>query len=165
MFVHLTHLVLSYGTLLYEIFCCSFWMNSCPNHRYRKVVGGTHNVLGPSTVCGWLCTKTIWCCHLKPFYMRYFVVHFDWKSCFCFCAFHTSKLNFILQPQEQESCKRLTQYSSTLCFCYCTQPIWCCPLYPFQMSYFVIQFWSKILLFLHACHKSVMNFIPQPQEM
>ena len=25
-------------------------------------------------------------------------------------------------------------------------------------------FWSKILLFLCACHKSVMNFIPQPQE-
>ena len=33
------------------------------------------------------------------------------------CAFHNSEMNIILQPQEQESCRRQTQYFSTLCEC------------------------------------------------
>ena len=60
MFVHLTHLVLSYGTLLYEIFSGSFLFKNhvvfCVpttkakcilffNHRKKKVVGGNQNVL------------------------------------------------------------------------------------------------------------------------
>ncbi|OEU17919.1 hypothetical protein FRACYDRAFT_238349 [Fragilariopsis cylindrus CCMP1102] len=35
----------------------------------------------------------------------------------CFCAFHTSKMNFIPQPQEQESGRRQTQCSINLCGC------------------------------------------------
>ena len=60
MFVHLTQLVLSYGTLSYEIFCGSFILIGnlvvfVPattakqilflNHMNREVVGGKHNVL------------------------------------------------------------------------------------------------------------------------
>ena len=76
-----------------------------------------------------------------------FVDHFDQIiPCFCFCAFHTSKMNFILQPQEQKSCRRQKQYFSALCGCMCTWPIWCCPVQPIQMKYcFVHFFWSKIV--------------------
>ena len=81
-----------------------------------------------STLCGCLCTQTIWCCPLQPFYLRYFVFISNQKSCCCLCAFHTSKINIIPQPQEQKSCRRQTQCSSTLCGCLCTRPIWCCPL-------------------------------------
>ena len=43
------------------------------NHNIRKVGGDKHNVL------------VHYFNALKPFQMRYFVVHFDWKSCFlCF---------------------------------------------------------------------------------
>ena len=59
MFVHLTHLVLSYRTLSNEISCGSFLIKNLVifvrattvnqilflNHMSRKVVGGKHNVL------------------------------------------------------------------------------------------------------------------------
>ena len=106
-----------------------------------------------STLFGCLCTLPIWCCPLQPFQMRYFVVHFDSKSC-CLCAFLNSEMNFIPQPQEKKSCRRQTQCSITLCGCQCNQPIWCCPLKPIQMRYFVFHFWSKImLLFLCLPHQ------------
>ena len=38
-----------------------------------------------STLCGCLCNWPSWHCPLQPFQMRYYVVHFDWKSCF-FCV-------------------------------------------------------------------------------
>ena len=46
--------------------------------------------------------QPIWCCPLQPFYLRYFVrfLSTDQKSCCCFCAFHSSKMNIIPQPQE-----------------------------------------------------------------
>ena len=87
----------------------------------------------------------------------------DQKLSCCFFAFNTSKMNIIPQPQEQKSGRRQTQCSSTLCGCQCTQLIWCCPLQPFQMRYFVVHFWSKILLFC-ACNNSKMHIILQPQE-
>ena len=96
--------------------------------------------------------------------MRYFVFISDQKSCCAFhvCAFHTSKLHFILQPQEQKSCKRQTQCYNTLCGCLCTWPIWCCPVrnpficpQPFYLRYLVCslflvknRMWSKI----HSFH-------------
>ena len=46
------------------------------------------------SLCGCLCIQPIWCCPLQPFYyMRYFVVHFDQKSCYL-CAYHISKTIF-----------------------------------------------------------------------
>ena len=118
-----------------------------------------------NTQCGGLCTQPIWCCPLQPFQMLYFVVHFWSKILLFLCACQKSKITFIPQPQEKKSCRRQTQCSYTLYGFQCTRPIWCCPLQPFQMRYFVVHyFWSKILLFLCACHKSVMNFILQPQE-
>ena len=59
MFVYLTYLALSYGTLSNEIFCGSFLIQNLVivllatkmkwilflNHRNRKVVGGKYNVL------------------------------------------------------------------------------------------------------------------------
>ena len=125
------------------------------NHRNRNVLGGKHNLLvhyvdvsalDPSGVV--LCNPFIWDILLLFILIENRVV--------CFCAFHTSKMNFILQPQEQKSCGRQTQCSSTLCGCQCTWPIWCCPLQPFQMQmrYFVVHFWSKImLLFLCLPHQ------------
>ena len=138
------HLVLSCGTLLYEIFCIHFWSKiivlvfvpSTPakwisfyNHRNVKVAEGKHNVLVlymnacvPDPFGSVLWNPFIWDILLLFILIENRVV--------CFCAFHTSKMNFILQPQEQKSCGRQTHYSSTLCGCYCTQSIWCCPVQP-----------------------------------
>ena len=81
------------------------------------------------TLFGCFCTWSIWCCLLQPFYLRYFVVHFDQKSC-CFCAYHISKPILLL------------------CECLCTWLIMCCHMEPFQMRYiFCGSFWSIILLF------------------
>ena len=80
---------------------------------------------------------------MKPFQMRYLVVHFDQKSCYYLCAYHISKTNFIQQPHEQKCCRRQTQWSSTLCGCFCTCLIWCCPMEPFQMRYLVVHFDQK----------------------
>ena len=96
--------------------------------------------------------------------MRYFVFIFDQKSSCCFCAFHTSKMNFILQPQQQKSGRRQTQCSSTICGCLCIWPIWCCPLKPFQMRYFVFISDHKSCCWFCAFHTSKMNFILQSQE-
>ena len=81
--------------------------------------------------------------------MRYFVVHFYQKSCHL-CACHKSKMDLIPQPQEQKSGRRQTQCSGTLWECLCTWPIWYCCLQPFHMRYFVVHFWSKIMLFVRA---------------
>ena len=48
-----------------------------------------------STLCRCLCKWLGRCCHMEPFYMRYFVVHFYQKS-YYLCA----KMNFIPQAQE-----------------------------------------------------------------
>ena len=45
--------------------------------------------------------------------------------------------DIIPHPQEQESCRRQSQRSSTLCGCLWTQPIWWCALKPFYLRYFV----------------------------
>ena len=42
-------------------------------------------------------------------------------------------MNFMSQPQEKKSYRMQTQCSSILCGWQCTQPIWCCPLQPFQI--------------------------------
>ena len=76
--------------------------------------------------------------------MRYSVFMSDQKSCCCFCACHNSKTNFIPQSQEQKSCGRQTQHSSIVCGCLCTQPVWCCPMEPFQMRYFVVHYLQMI---------------------
>ena len=91
----------------------------------------------------------------------YFVFVSDLKS--CFCAYHISKAKFILQPHDQKSCRRQTQYSSTLCDCLCTWPIWCCPLQPLQMRYLVVNLDQKSC-YLCAYHISKANFILQPHD-
>ena len=68
-------------------------------------------------------------------------------SC-CLCAFHNSGLYFTQQPQEQKSGRRQLQGSNALFRCQYIQLIWGCPLQPFQIRYFVVLFWSKILLFV-----------------
>ena len=113
-----------------------------------------------SILCECLCTGPIWGCPLQPFQMRYFVfVFFSNQNFYCFCVCNNSKQDFMPQPQEQLTCRRHTQYSSTLCGCLCTLPIWCCPVQPFYMRYFVVHFWLKhfmvqntyiILLFKHT---------------
>ena len=40
---------------------------------------------------------------------------------------------------QKSSCCFCVQWSSTLCRCWCTQTIWCCPLQPFQMRYCVVH--------------------------
>ena len=87
-----------------------------------------------------------------------------------FCVCNTSKINFIPQPQEQKSCRRQTQCSSTLCECQCTQPrthLVLCPQQIFQMRYFVVHFClieNLVIIFVPACHKSKMDFIAQPHK-
>ena len=49
-----------------------------------------------------------------------FCVHFWSKIMYCcFCAFHSSEMNFILQPQKEKSCRRQAQCLTTLCGCCC----------------------------------------------
>ena len=168
MLVHLTHLVLLSVILSYEISCGSFLIQNhvffvCVCHkskmnfipqpqeqkRYRRQIQCS------SILCGCFCNWSIWCCPVQPFYLRYYVFLSNQKSCCCFCAFHTSKINFIPQPQDHKSCRRQSQCSSSLCGCLCIQPIWCCPVQPSQMRYFVVHFWLKILFFL--CMKQQQN--------
>ena len=67
--------------------------------------------------------------------------------------------NFFLEPQEQEGCRWQTQCSSKLCGWLCTQPIWCCPLQPFHMRYFVVYlFLIKILVDFSPFHHNELNF-------
>ena len=174
MIVHPTHLVLSFATLSNEIFCGSLFI--VKNHVFCAYhISKTNFILQPqqqgtcrrltqcsSTPCECSCTWLIWCCPLQPFQMRYFVVHFDWKSCYL-CAYHNSKTNFIPQPHGHKCCRRQRQCSSTLCGCLCTWLIWCCPLQPFQMRYGVVHFDQKSYC-LCAYHISKLYFIPQPHE-
>ena len=84
------------------------------NHRSRKVVGGKHNVLVSHVdVCAPDPPGVVL---LKPLQMRYFVVHFDWKS-WCLCAFHNNEMNIIPQQHEHKSCRRQAKGSSKLCGC------------------------------------------------
>ena len=99
-----------------------------------------------STLCWCLCTWLIWCCPLQHFQMRYFVVHFDWKSCY-FYVCNNSEMNFFPQPQKQKKCRRQTQCSSTLYGCWYTGLRRCCPLQHFQMRYFVVLFDQKSCYF------------------
>ena len=68
----------------------------------------------------------------------------------CLCACINSKMNLFPQSQEQKqkSCSRHTQFYSTLCGWLCNQPMWCCPLQPIPMRFFVVHFWSKSGCFL-----------------
>ena len=101
------------------------------------------------TLCENLCTWLSWCCPLQPFQMRYFVVLSFWSKILIFslCGCNNSKMNFILQPQEQKSGRRLAQCSSPLSECLCTWLSWCCPLQPFQMRFFVVHFDQKSCYF------------------
>ena len=120
---------------------------------------------------GWLCVMSVHTFNLssnvEPFCVSYqpTVITYTWISCShsCFGAYHISKTNFIPQPHEQKGCRRLTQCSSTLCGCLCIWPIWCCPMLPFQMRYFVDHFDQKSC-YLCAYHNSRTDFIPQPHE-
>ena len=95
----------NHGTLLYEILCGCGLMFLLKNHVCLCVpttTGKMNSIPQPqeqksgrrtqcsSTPCECLCTLPIWYCCLNPFYMRYIVVHFDWKSCCLLCTFHNS---------------------------------------------------------------------------
>ena len=120
MLVHPTQKVLSSATLSNKILlfisgpksCClcachKSKMNFIPQPQEQKSCRRQTQYF--SALCGCLCTQPICCCPLQHFQMRYFVVHFDQKSCY-FCAYHISKSNLILQPHDQKSCRRQTQY-------------------------------------------------------
>ena len=90
--------------------------------------------------------------------MRYFVVHFEQKSCYL-CAYHISKTNFIRQPHGQKTYKSQAQCSSTLCGCLYTWPIWCCPMEPFHMRYSVVHFVWKSCYFVCATAVKLILFL------
>ena len=87
MFVHPTHLVLSSATLLYEIYCGSFLVRvpsttaaDCSlfnNHRNKKVVGGSYNVL-------------VYYKNASAHNLEGAVLYFWSKACCLLCAFHTT---------------------------------------------------------------------------
>ena len=134
------------------------------NHRYRKVVGDKHNVLVhyvdvsapiPSSIV-WnivICNPSRWDI-LCIFLTQNHVV-------FCVPATKAKWILFLNHRYGKVVEGKHIVCSSTLCEYLCIWHSWCCPLQPFQMRYFVVHFWSKILLFLCACHNSVINFIPQ----
>ena len=103
-----------------------------------------------STLNGCLCTWTSWYCCLQSFHMRYFVVHFWSKVMFFLCACHKSKIKFIPQPQEQKSCRRQKQYSSTVCGYFCTWTIWGCLIEPLSNKIFCGSFLIKNLV-IYLC--------------
>ena len=122
---------------------------SFPNHMNRKVVGGKHNVLRHFADASAPNPSSVVLCNTFKWDILWFIS--DRKS-YYFYVCHNSKTNLIPQPIGQKSCRRQTQCSSILCGCFCSWPIWCCPMEPFQMRYFVVHFWSKILLFLCVQH-------------
>ena len=106
--VHPTYLVLSYGTLLYEIFCGCGLMFLIKNHVCLCVpttTGKMNSIPQPqeqksgrrtqcsSTPCECLCTQPIWYCCLQPFYMRYLVVH-SWLKICLFVYVHQQQNQF-----------------------------------------------------------------------
>ena len=160
MFVHLTQLVLSSATLLDEIFCSLFLINKLVihflpatevkwilflNHRNRKVLGDKHNVVVLHYVH--VCASDPACVALwNPFKwdILWFII-FDQKSCcqrsyFCAVGGKIAKRILFLTHMKQESCRRLTQCSSTLCECLYTWPSWCRFLHHFQMRNFAVHF-------------------------
>ena len=98
---------------------------------------------------------TIWSCPLQPFQMRYLsgrksgCVHVCMCMCVCVCVCvcMCALCMCIKKPQRLKSCRRHTQCSSTLCWWLYTQPIWCYPLQPFHMRYFVVHSRSKACCF------------------
>ena len=92
-----------------------------------------------STPCGGYCTQSEKSSPLEPFWIRYFVVHFDEKYGY-FRAYHNSKIKFTLQRQEQKSGGRVTQCSSRPFGGYCIQPEKSSPLEPFWIRHFVVHF-------------------------
>ena len=165
MFVHLTQLVLPYGTLSNEIFltenliilCCA-WNNSKKNFfpQPQEKKRGNRQTQCSSRLCECLCTWPSWCYPMERFQMRFFAVHFDWKSC-CLCACYKSKMDSILEPQHQKSGRRHTQCFSPLLECLCTWPSWCCPMEPFHMRYFVVHFDWKSCYFVRGTTEQQQN--------
>ena len=100
---HLTQLVLFSATLSNEIFCGSFLVQNhvvicVPTTSAKRIFfqqphkqkSCGRQTECSSTLCEYLCTWLIWCCHLKPSQMRYFVVHL-WSKI----------LLFVCLPQQQ----------------------------------------------------------------
>ena len=163
-----THLVLFSVTISNEIFCCSFFWSKilflCAYH-----ISKTYFIPQPhgqkscrrqpqcsNTLCEGLCIWPKTCCPLQPLQMRYFVVHF-WSKTWYLCAYHISKTNFILQPYEQKSCRRVRQGSNTLCGGYCIQPKESSPLEPFQIREFELHFAQK------SCY--LFAYLPQRNQV
>ena len=163
MFVHLTLLLLSYGTLSNEIFCGSFWSKVllfvCACLK-SVILFNNHNVLvyyvdvSASDLSG----VVLW----NPFKWDILWFISDQKSCYL-CAYHISKTNFIPQPQEQKTCRRHIQWSSTLCECLCTQLIRYYCLQHFQIRYFLVHFDQKSC-YLCAYHISKTIFFPNHRD-
>ena len=78
---------------------------------------------------------------------------------------HTShtKIKFTLQPQEQNSGRRVTPCSHTLCGGCCTQPKESSPLEPFRIIDFLVHFAGKYG-YLCTYRRTKINFSPQLQE-
>ena len=69
--------------------CYNSVMDFISQPQEQKV--GRRQTQCSSTLCGCLCNWPSWHCPLQPFQMRYYVVHFDWKSCFFSC--HKSEMH------------------------------------------------------------------------
>jgi hypothetical protein len=77
-------------------------------------------------------------------------------------ACYRSEMNFIPQPQEQESCGRQTQHSSMVFGCLCNQPVWCCDILLFisdkkSCCYFLPATEAKQILFLNHRNRKVVG--------
>ena len=85
------------------------WWILFHNYKEIKVIGGKQNILVHCVDVSAPDPSGIVVCNPFKWDILYFVFIFsDQKSCCFLCAYHTSKTNFIPQPQEQKSCRRQT---------------------------------------------------------
>ena len=173
MFVQSTHPVLSNGTFSNEILCCSLlfliqnlayfvcattakWILSL-NHRNKKVVRDKHNVLvhyvnvcapDPAGVVLWNPFKwdTLWFILIENLVI------------ICVCAASVKFILFLNHRNKKvvEDQHNVLVPSVNVC---APDPAGVVLWNPFKWDtlLFHYYFWSKILLFLCACHKSIMH--------
>ena len=144
-----TQKVLFSATLSNKIYCCAFWSkillfvylpsttadcNSFNNHRNKKVVEGNYNVLVyyADASAPVLSNVVLW----NPF--KWDILWFILIKNLVACVSTTLAKRIYSSTIWTKKCRRQTQCSSTLFGFMCTWPIWCCPLQPFQMRYFVV---------------------------
>ena len=155
MFVHLNHLVLSYGTLSNERFC-----GFIPQPQDQKSCG--RQTQCSNTLCECLCARPIWCCPMEPFQMRYFVVHFLNKTLVVFVPTTLAKQTLFLNHRSKNfiGCKDNAPIHHADASAPGTSGVVLCNPFKWDVLWFILI--KNLVLCVY--NSSETNFIPQPQE-